>query len=61
MLKLDNNVWDAIVLLMDSDIREQVHNRLAPCTEYEFLEAYMKEDPEFVKMIRQEFSGIFPW
>lgn len=39
----ERGLWDAIVEMMDDDIRERVHNRLAPCSEVEFLEAYLKE------------------
>ena len=34
--------WDAIVSLMDDDIREAIHADLAPCTEEEFLAEYAK-------------------
>lgn len=33
--------WDAIVNLMDDDIREEVHGLLAPCTKREFLRESM--------------------
>jgi len=32
--------WDAIVNLMDDDIREEIHNDLAPCGNMIFLTAY---------------------
>lgn len=32
--------FDAAVALMDDEIREELHNELAPCTEDEFLVAY---------------------
>ena len=32
--------FDAAVELMDDELREQIHEELAPCTEEEFLEAY---------------------
>lgn len=32
--------WDAIVELMDDELREQVHDELAPCTEEEFFARY---------------------
>ena len=37
-----NNLWDAVVNVMDDDIREAVHNEIAPCTEVEFLAAYLE-------------------
>lgn len=36
------NLWDALVNLMDDDIRERVHAELAPCTEEEFLTRYLE-------------------
>ena len=33
---------DAIVNCMDDDIREATHNAVAPCTEVEFLAAYLE-------------------
>ena len=32
--------WDAAIMLMDEDIRETLHNEMAPCTEQEFFAAY---------------------
>ena len=46
-LDLDKNLWDAIVTYMNDDIREDVHFDLAPCSEEEFLDEYVKRDPEF--------------
>lgn len=34
--------FNAAVALMDSDIREELHNELAPCTDQEFFDAYCK-------------------
>lgn len=36
-------LWDAITMAMDYDIRERLHYTLAPCSEVEFLAAYLKE------------------
>ena len=36
-----NNLWDAVVNVMDDDTREAVHSEIAPCTEAEFLAAYL--------------------
>ena len=35
--------YDACVMAMDEDIREQVHRRLGVCTAQEFLDAYIIE------------------
>lgn len=32
---------DTIVNMMDDVIREKLHNKLAPCTDQEFLDAYV--------------------
>ena len=32
--------WDAIVSLMDDEIREEVHADLAPCTKQQFFNEY---------------------
>ena len=34
--------FDAAVNMMDVEIREELHNELAPCTEQEFMDAYVK-------------------
>ena len=41
----ENNLWDAIVNVMDYDTREQVSAELAPCTELEFLRRYLELAP----------------
>ena len=40
---IENWLYDAAVNLMDDEIREKLHGEIAPCTDYEFLVAYMKE------------------
>ena len=34
--------FDAAVTLMDDKIREDLHNKMAPCTDQEFLIAYVQ-------------------
>lgn len=34
--------FDAAVNLMDDEIREMLHEEIAPCTEQEFFDAYCK-------------------
>lgn len=48
--------WDAIVNYMDDDIRERVHNELAPCTNKEFLDRYLELDEDFTDLLYSEFS-----
>ena len=33
--------FDAAVNLMDDEIREDLHNKMAPCSDQEFMDAYM--------------------
>ena len=37
-----NGLYDSAVQLMDDEIREQLHIDLSPCSDVEFLIAYMK-------------------
>jgi hypothetical protein len=43
---IEKGLYDASVQLMDDDIREEIHRELAPCTDLEFLEAYMAKHRE---------------
>ena len=43
---LANCNWDAIVQMMDDEIREQVANAIAPCTNEEFLAEYLRRASE---------------
>lgn len=36
-------LYNQAVNLMDDDIRENLHTKIAPCTDAEFLTAYMVE------------------
>ena len=38
--------FDACAILMDDEIREELHMELAPCTEQEFLDAYVERHAE---------------
>lgn len=40
------NQWDAIVNMMDDELREDLHMELAPCAEQEFFDAYAKAHAE---------------
>lgn len=40
---IENGLFQAAVMLMDDEIREKLHNDMSPCTDLEFLEAYMIE------------------
>lgn len=34
--------FDVVVNMMDDEIREELHNKLAPCTDQEFVDAYIE-------------------
>lgn len=38
--------FDALVLLMDDDVRERLHLELAPCSEQAFAEHAIATDPD---------------
>lgn len=41
---------------MDDTIREELHSKLAPCTNEEFLRAYIDRDPDILDILRNEFD-----
>lgn len=43
---IENGLYNAAVNLMDDEIREELHRELAPCTDEEFLTAYMEAHEE---------------
>ena len=49
-----------IASYMDDDLREELHAHLAPCTQDEFLSAYIEraetDDPEFIEILCREFE-----
>ena len=48
MVKVNNHMvdFDAAVQLMDNEIREELHRKLAPCTDQEFIDAYIQRHRE---------------
>lgn len=53
---LKQDLMDAIASYMDDDIREDLHFRIAPCSPDLFLREYIKRDPDFVDLLKSEFS-----
>jgi hypothetical protein len=47
--------FDALVNLMDDTIREQLHSEIAPCSNQEFINAYVKEDQDFALAVTTAF------
>ena len=49
LVKLDEDGWvnySEAVEYMDDDLREELHGRMAPCTEQEFFDAYTRAHEE---------------
>ncbi len=40
-----------LAFYMDDEIRERIHNQIAPCSPAEFLAAYLQAAPEFVQVV----------
>lgn len=38
---------------MNDEIREQLHNKFAPCTEQEFMDAYMVADVMTIRLVNK--------
>lgn len=53
---ITQELMDTIATYMNDDIREDLHFRLAPCESDLFLREYVKRDPEFEKLLYDEFG-----
>lgn len=53
---LKQDLMNTIATYMDDDIRETVHQELAPCTPEKFLKRYLELDPDFEELLENEFS-----
>lgn len=51
--KVLDSAMPLLVVIMNTDIREKVHDELAPCTNEEFIVRYLEYDPSF-KTIYEE-------
>lgn len=47
---------DIIAEYMDDCLREYIHFHYSPCTPGEFLREYIKREPSFEDVLRNEFS-----
>ena len=56
IIEISPDLMDAIAVYMDDDIREAVQYDLAPCKPEEFLEEYIRRDPDFTELLEHEFS-----
>lgn len=43
---VERNLYKVAEVLMDDEIREQLHTEIVPCSDEEFLIAYMKAHEE---------------
>lgn len=43
---VDQGMYKVAEALMDDEIREELHAEIAPCSDQEFLEAYMERHEE---------------
>lgn len=50
---INNGLYDTAVNLMDDTIREELHNELSPCSDLEFLAAYLERHEQ---QFGEEFS-----
>lgn len=57
----DKRIRDAIAPYMRDDIREDLHEDLAPCGFSDFLRAYIDADPEFYELLKTEFSWLYDY
>lgn len=53
---VNNRVMEVIQFYMDDEIREELHNKYAPCSNDYFLKKYCEEDTEFVSLLLDEFG-----
>lgn len=53
---LKQDLMDTIASYMDDNIREDLHFRIAPCSPDLFLREYTKRDPDFEKLLYDEFG-----
>ena len=56
MKKITNSTMEVIASYMDDEIREELNFKMVPCTNEEFLKAYVEMVPEFSELLENEFS-----
>ena len=57
-VELTDELMRSIADLMNDEIREDLHSRLAPCSPEEFLSTYIAEDEAFTAELNREFSIV---
>ena len=53
---ITNEDMKNIAEYMNDEIREELHGKLAPCSDEKFLLEYIKRDPEILEILRNEFD-----
>jgi hypothetical protein len=56
--EISDHVWRSMTELMDDEIREKVHEELAPCDKLVFLRRYEELCPEGLDGLRMDFPII---
>lgn len=54
--EITNEDMRNIAEYMNDEIREELHGKLAPCSNEKFLREYIKRDPEILEILRNEFD-----
>lgn len=58
-MKITDQLMQTISSYMNDDIREDLHAELAPCDNETFLKEYVKRDPGFSDLLKNEFDLEF--
>lgn len=56
MKEITNGTMEVIASYMDDEIREELNFKMSPCTNEEFLKAYVERVPDFSELLENEFS-----
>ena len=55
MRKITDEQMKIIVMFMNDNIREEVYNKFAPCSNEKFFEEYIKRDRGIIDFLLSEF------
>lgn len=55
---ITEELMDTIASYMNDEIREDIHQELAPCEPEEFLNRYLELDPDFEEILENEFDIV---
>ena len=56
MKKITDNTMEVIASYMNDEIREELNFKMTPCTNEEFLKAYVERVPDFSELLENELS-----